>query len=480
MSKSLKEQTVSALFWSFMDKGGQQIIQFVVIFILARLLTPVESGLIGVLSIFIAVANILQESGFSSAIIRKDAVDESDFSSVFYFNVSISIVIYSVLFVMAPFIAEFYNAPVLTNLSRLLFLTFIFNAFGIVQNVHLVKRMDFKTNARITLFSVFLSGLVAVYMAYKGYGVWSLAMLQVVQAISRTVLLWLSVKWYPKAPFSFHRLRSMTSYSVKLLLNSLFNQIGGNLYGMVIGKKFSLGDTGLYTQAYKLGSISQSTVATSLQSVAFPLLNKFNDDIVRKKRTFRKIVRVVSFICFPIALFTIIAAQPIVLVALTSKWEGVIPILRIISVGCAVIPLFYLLSSLLQSVGKSGLLLSIEFVRNSLSILVIIFTVRYGVNAVVMGFSAVFIVSSVIGYYLAGKCIDYKLKEFFKDIFPYILISMISFVPFFFLSKIVNNMLLLLLLQFMFGTFVYLGLLKFFGSKVLEDFIHIVKKKQLD
>ena len=476
MAKTLKDQTVSALFWNFMDKGGQQIFQFAFIFVLARLLSPDEFGLIAVLTIFITVANILQESGFSSALIRKANVDEVDYSSIFYFNVSISVIIYILFFLFAPAIANFYERPELQKLSRFLFLAFLFNSFGVVQNVHLIREMNFRVNTRVSLIAVIISGIVAMIMAYRGYGVWSLATQQVLQAFLRSFLLWLFVRWYPKALFSFVRIRSMFSYSGKLLLNSLFNQIIANIYPLVIGKRFSLSEAGFYAQARKLNDIPQSVLASTLQGVAFPLLNNF-DDLTRKKRAFRKIVRVVSFICFPIAIFTIIGAEPIVMIVLQEKFRGVIPLLRILVIGGAFVPLFYLLSSLLQSLGKSGLLLTIEFIRNVLSILVILITISYGVNAVVMGATAVLIVSFIIGYYIAGKCINYTIIEVFKDVYPYVIIALISFVPVYFLSHIINSMLLLIIFQALIGSVIYLALLKVLGSKVVDDFIRIVRRK---
>lgn len=476
MAKTLKDQTVSALFWNFMDKGGQQIFQFAFIFVLARLLSPDEFGLIAVLTIFITVANILQESGFSSALIRKADVDETDYASIFYFNVFISIIIYILFFLFAPVIATFYNKPELQDLSRFLFLAFFFNALGVVQNVHLVREMNFRINTQVSLIAVLISGVVAIAMAYQGYGVWSLAVQQVVQAFLRSLLLWVFVRWYPKVPFSIKRIRSMFSYSSKLLLNSLFNQIIANIYPLVIGKRFSFSDVGFYSQARKLNEIPQSVIASTLQGVSFPLLNNFTD-IKRKKRAFRKIVRVVSFICFPISIFTIVAAEPIVLIILQEKFRSVIPLLRILVIGGSVVPLFYLLSSLLQSLGKSGLLLSIEFIRNILSVLVILITVSFGVSAVVMGATFVFIISFIIGYYIAGKSIGYSIIEVFKDIYPYIVIAAISYLPVYFLSYILNSMILLVIFQSLIGTVVYLGLLKILGSKVMDDFIKIVRRQ---
>lgn len=478
--KSLKEKTVSALFWSFMDKGGQQIFQFVFLLFLAGLLSAQQFGLIAILGIFTAVANILQESGFSSALIRKKKVTEEDYATTFYFNISISIFIYAIFFFFAPSIAHFYNEPILTNLSRFLFLAFVFNSFAVVQNVHLVRAMNFRVSSQISLFSSLAAGLVAVVLAYKGFGVWSLAFQQVLQSFLRSLLLTFSVKWMPRASFSFEGLKSMSAYSSKLLLKDLLNQVISNIYANVIAKKFTSTDAGYYSQADRFGRLPQSIVASSLQSVTFPLLNNIEGNSKQKKKAFRKITRVVSFICFPIAMLTIVAAEPALYVLWKDKWLPVVPILRILAIGWSVVPLFYLLSSLLQSLGRSGLLLKIETSRNILSLLTIVFSIRYGVEGVVWGICAVYIVSFVWGYYVAGKTIDYSLKEVFRDVFPYILISGISFLPFSMLDGVIFNKWIFLFVAIGGSSILYLGLLKVLGSKVLDDFIRIVRRKKLD
>lgn len=479
MAKSLKEQTALAIFWNFTEKGGQQILQFLFLFVLARLLSPQESGLIGLLAIFVAVANILQESGFSAALIRKKDVDESDYSSTFYFNIFMSMTIYTIFFLLAPLISSFYNQPDLTNLSRYLFLVFIFNAFGIVQNVQLIKKMDFKTNAQITLMAVLISGIVAVVLAYKGYGVWSLATQQVVQALLRSIFLWLVVKWMPKENFCLGRLKSMYNYSFKLLLNSLFNQISGNISSIIIGKKYTITDVGNYWQSNKLSNIPQSVIASTLSGVAFPLLNNLGDDVQRKHRAFRKLVRIISFVSFPLAIFTIIAAEPIVMLLLQSKWIGVIPMLRLLAIGSSVLPLLYVVTSLLQSLGKSGLLLTMESARNGLTIIIIFVMSYYGINEMILGTSIAAIITFIVEFHIAGKFINYRLIDVFKDITPYVIISVVVFGPLYFLCICINNYFILLLSQFLIGGVSYLVILKLLGSKIMSDFVLVLRNKSI-
>lgn len=478
MPKNLKEQTVSALFWNLLDKGGQQFFQIIFMLVLARLLSPHELGLIALLTVFISIANILQESGFSSALIRNHQATEADYSSTFYFNIAISILIYLLLFVASPSIASYYDEPILKNLSRVLFLVFIFNAFSIVQNVQLIKRMDFKTNAKITFVAVILSGIVAITMAYRGFGVWSLAMQQVVQALTRSILLWLFVRWHPLEPFRLNNLKQMSHYSFKLLLNSLFNQIAGNITAIVIGKKFSVNDAGLYSQGSKFAVIPQSVIATTLSGVAFPLLTKFGEDTETKHKVFRKIVHVICFVSFPLAAYTILAADSIVLVLLKEKWAGSIPILRYVAIGSSVLPLLYVITSLLQSLGKSGLLLSLEFARNVATILTIILTSRHGINSMVLGVSLIAILTFFCEYYITGKYIGYTFRQILKDVLPYAFISAISFFPLYVFNLWTDKHLILLLAQGIIGCGIYLVLLKILGSKVIDDFIELLGKRR--
>lgn len=478
--KSLKEKSVSALFWSFVEKGGQQIIQFVFLLFLAGMLSPKEFGLIAILAIFSAIANILQDSGFSSALVRKKDITEQDYSTVFYFNLAISILIYLVLFFVAPIIARFYDEPVLTNLSRFIFLAFLFNSFAVIQNVHLVRALNFKISSQVSLASSLVSGLIAMFLAFRGYGVWSLAAQQVIQAFLRSALLICFVKWKPHSSFCSDTLKSMFSYSSKLLLTNLLNQVTSNMYANVIAKKFTSTNAGYFAQADRFAKLPQSILATTLQSVAFPLLNKVGDDKERQKRIFRKIIRVVSFACFPIAMVTFTAAESAFFVLWGDKWLPVVPLLYILVIGFSFVALFYLLASLLQSLGRSGLLLKIETTRNLLSLGTLIFTIQFGVIPVVWGITVVYVVCFVWGYFVAGKTIKYSLFEVFRDVTPYIVISAVSFLPFYFLKSLITNDWIFLFVAIIGGVVLYLCILKVLGSKVVDDFAKIVTRKDLN
>jgi len=476
MSGSLKHKAGNALFWNFADKGGQQVIQLIFWYILMQLLDVGSFGQVAVLSIFTVIAIILQESGFFSALVRKKDPDEKDFSSVFYFNVTISLLIYGILFVCAPLIASFFNDPQLTALSRFIFLSFVFSALGVVQNVHLTRRMDFKTNAKITFFAGTISGVAAIFIAFRGYGVWSLAIQQVLQFFIRTLLLWIYVRWIPTTKFYAGRIKEMLSYSVNLLVNSLFNQLSSKLYTLVIGKYFLFTELGYYEQANKLNSIPQGTIGSSIQGVAFPLLTKI-DTMERTKRIFRKLLRIASFISFPIAMAMIVTAQPLVSALLPERWVPIVPYLQIFAVGWAFYPPFCLISSLLQALGKSGLILRIEMSRSLMFILAIFATFKWGISGMIWGYATVNIVIFVVGFYFSGQYISYRLKEVLLDITPYLFLSVLVFSPLYLLNRLEISSLAILSIQLVTGTGIYLLAVKLLGSQVLADCIDFIRKK---
>lgn len=245
-----------------------------------------------------------------------------------------------------------------------------------------------------------------------------------------------------------------------------------------MGKKYMMADAGNYSQAGKFGIIPQSVIASSLSGVAFPLLNNIGDNVEHKCRIFRKLVRVISFVCFPLAVFTFVAADSIVLVLLKEKWAGAIPMLRILTIGSSVVPLLYVLTSLLQSLGKSGLLLTMEFVRNTLTILAVFVASKYGINYMVWSVSLISVATFVGEYFVAGKTINYRMKHVCKDVLPYILLALVSFAPLHLLSYCISNNIILLVLQSVLGSAIYFGLLKLSGSKVMDDLLALIQSKR--
>lgn len=477
MADNLKYRTGIAFFWSLLDKGGQQLIQFVIIYVMARLVTPEEMGMVAVLSIFTAMATVLQDSGFASALIRKKEVTQTEYTSVFCFNVFISILIYLLFFLLAPLLSSFYDRPLLTPLSRFVFLAFVFNAFGIIQNVNLIRTLDFKTNTRITFAAGIVSGIVAITMAYYGYGTWAIAAQTVSLSLVRNILLWVFIRWKPTGTLSFAPLREMLPYSSKLLANGILNQLCGNIYPTIIGKFFSFSQAGFYSQARKFNDIPQMIIGDGLKNVAFPLLSQVNEDSERRKRAFRKIIRITCFISFPITLLLILLAEPVILVALSAKWLGVVPLLQIIAAGCLLYPLHLMTGPLLQALGKSGLILKLETSRNLAVLLSILITVRWGVEGLVWGLAIVNMLFYITELLIVARKIEYKAKELFLDVIPFLQIALLAFLPMILFNYFLpdSNVYFLALLQTLLGCLLYLLITKLSGAAILKETVEFVK-----
>lgn len=481
MDNSLKKKTGIALFWSFLDKGGQQLIQVLILYVMARLVDKSEFGAVAVLAIFSVIANLIQDSGFSSALIRKKEVTQTEYSSVFYFNISISIFIYIILFFSAPLISHIYENDSLTDLSRFIFLAFVFNAFGAVQYVHLVRNMDFRKNTIINVISGVIAGAVAIAIAMQGFGAWSLAVQLVLQMFIRVCLLWFTIRWLPGPEFSKSSLKSMAPYSVKLAATGILNQICENIHSNIIGKVFSLGQAGLYSQGKKFNTISQSIISDGIKSAAFPMLSKVNDDKERQKRAFRKVVTITAFISFPATMLLIILSNTIIDFILSEEWTAAIPLLQIVAIGAIFYPIRTLLSPLLQALGKSGLILKLDFTRNILILLSIPLSIHWGITGLLWGIGIANILFFTIEMKIACKHIDYSVKEIITDIAPYLLIAGVSFLPTLFLEgRIDLHMYIISAIQAIIGGCLYLLLVKLSGSVIIKEceelFKHFLKK----
>lgn len=476
MADSLKQKTGVALFWSLIDKGGFQVIQMLVLFFLARELTKDEFGTIAVLGIFTAIATILQDSGFTIGLIRKKDVSQEEYSSVFYFNIITSISIYTLFFISAPLLGRFYNNPELINLSRFVFLAFLLNSFGIVQNIHLIRQMNFKTNAIISLTASIISGIIAIWMAYNGYGVWALATQLVLQFAVRNLLLWIFIRWIPSMFFSFSHLKALIPFSMKLTITGIINQLGSNIQPTIIGK-YSMGQAGLYSQGTKFNTITQVIIADSIKAAILPMFTHINDDPERRTRAFRKAVRLSSFVGFPITLLLIILAKPIVLTVLTKEFIEAIPILQIAAIGAIFFCINTMNTPILQALGRSGDILKFDTARNIVIILTMFIAIRHGVLALVATMGLVNILFFIIQLTYVGTLINYNFKQIISDIVPYLGIAIGAFAPAILLGHFYNdiNIYLLGVIQTLLSAVLYLVISKLAGSTVLEDCINLVK-----
>jgi teichuronic acid exporter len=463
MTDSLKHKTFRALSWSFIDLIVQRGVQFVVGIVLARLLFPAQFGLIGMLTIFMAVAQSFLDSGFGAALIQKRDITQKDICSIFYFNIVVGMMASGLLCIIAPWISEFYNQPTLTPLTRMLSLTIVINSFGLIQTTLLRKRVDFKTQTKISLTASVVSGIIGISLAAKGFGVWSLAVQQISSSLLRTIFLWFLNTWRPMLVFSLKSLRDMFSFGSRLLISGLLNQVFDNIYLLVIGKLFSAADLGFFTRAKTMNELPSLTLSGMVGRVTFPVFSTIQDEPARIKRGLKKALTALVLVNFPMMIGMAAAAKPLVLVLLTEKWSPCIPYLRLLCMVGLLFPMNLLNLNVLQALGRSDLFLRLEIIKKVLIIINIAVTWRWGIEAMIYGQIILSVISYYLNSYYNGILIGYSIREQLTDLLPYLLMSVLMGMAVCALGFLqFKNNYLLLLTQISVGFIVYVGLCRIF------------------
>lgn len=415
---SLKQKTISGLLWSFIDNFTNQGIQFIFGIILARILEPKEFGLVGMLTVFIAVSQSFINSGFGQALIRKKESSPADFSTVFYFNIAISVICYLILFFSSGAIARFFEEPQLKPLLKVLGVSLIINAFGLIQQTILTKRIDFKLQTRISVFASLISGIVAVGMAYSGFGVWSLVAKTIIMYFTTSLLLWIWNKWKPIFVFSIQSFKELFRFGSNLLISGLIDTIYRNVYYLIIGKYFSARELGFYTRADQFHNIPSQNLASVIQRVSYPVLSSIKEDIPKLRDAYRKIIRSTMFVCFVLMFGMAAIARPMVITLIGEKWEPCVVYLQLLCFVGMFYPLHALNLNMLQVKGRSDLFLRLEIIKKLLAIPIIVFGILWGIKIMII----CMIVNSLIAYYInsywSGQLIGYSSWKQVRDIIP--------------------------------------------------------------
>lgn len=470
MKDSLKHRTIHALSWSFIESIGVQIVQFIISIILARILFPAQFGLIGMLTIFIAVAQTFLNSGFGTALIQKQDATQTDMCSVFYFNIIVGIVASGLLSIAAPWIAEFYNQPELTSLTRALSLTIIINSFGLIQTTIVTKEINFKTLTKVSIISSILSGIIGIVMAYKGYGVWSLVYQQISRAFLSTLLLWIFNTWRPSPLFSIKSLQEMFSFGSRMLASGLLDQIFNNIYLLVIGKLFSAADLGYFTRSKTLQELPSQTLAGMVGRVTFPVFSAIQDDRERLKSGMKKALTSLALLNFPMMVGISLIARPLIIVLFTEKWIESIPYLRLLCFLGFLYPMHLINLNVLQALGRSDLFFRLEIIKKILIVINIAVTWRWGISAMIYGM----IVNTIVSYYLNAYynkiLINYSIREQLFDLFPYLVVTIIMGLGVYIVGlPPYPNQLILLLVQIFTGAIIYVILCRVFRLTIFME-----------
>lgn len=421
--ESLKNKTLAGLFWSFFERIGAHLVSFAVSIILARLLMPEEYGIIAIVLIFINICNVFIHQGFSQALVQKKDADDTDFSSVFYFNMVFSVVLYAILYACAPIISDFYEMEILAPVLRVLGISLLVSSANSVQKAKVSQDMQFKKFFFSTLGGTLVSALIGIVMAYLGWGVWALVAQNLSNNIINTLILFVTVKWKPKFLFSFAKLKVLFSYGWKLLVSGLINVLYEDFRSLYVGKLYSADDLAFYTRGKQFPYLIVDNVNSSISSVLFPVISKSQGDIARVKSLTRRAIKTSAYILTPMLVGLAAAAEPLVLLLLTEKWLPCVPFLQILCINAALMPLQTANLQAINALGRSDIALKLEFFKKSFGFLMVLIFARISVLAMALAGVGTGIVSLVLNISPNKKLFGYGFFEQMKDILPFWLMS---------------------------------------------------------
>ncbi|MCF6142095.1 lipopolysaccharide biosynthesis protein [Flavobacterium sp. K77] len=478
---SLKKQALSGVFWSSLQLFGTQGIGLVVSIILARLLLPAEFGLIAMLGIFMGLAATLINSGLTSSLIRSENLDEEDYSTVFYFNLVVSGLLYVLFILVAPFIADFYNQPVLTAVVRVYSVTFVINAFSAIQITRLNKNMDFKTQLKVSIPSLILGCSIGIAMAYYGYGVWSLVWSAIIQALASTVQLWYFAKWKPLWVFNKEKFHYHFHYGIKLMFSGILDILFVNAYTIIIGKFFAPAQVGFYNRAESLQMFPVSAINSIIGKVTFPLFATIQNDDVRLKMVYKKIMQMVLFLVTPTLVLMAVLADPLFRFLLTEKWLPAVPYFQILCFNGILYPIHSYNLQILNVKGRSDLFLKLEIVKKILTVVIILISFQFGIYGLLYGSVVGSVLCFFINTHYSGRFLKYSAWEQTKDILPIIAVSVLAGAVTLAADLFLNNYYFIDFFRLVFGSI--LGVLVFtaaaflFKLGSLFELITIAKRK---
>lgn len=422
---TLKQKTINGLKWSFIENTSSLGLSFIVGIILARLLSPREFGLIGMITIFIAIASPFVTGGFGLALIRKQNCSQADYSTVFYFNLIISLLFYLLFFFTAEEISNYFNEPLLKPIVRVLGLCIIINALSFIQSIRLRKQIDFKLQTKISIIAVVVSGAVGIAMAYTGYGVWSLIAKTILGYLLTSIFLWCWNRWKPSLIFSVSSFKELFSFGSKLLVSGLIDTIYRNVYYLIIGKYYAAAELGYYTRAEQFQSLPSANLQGIIGRVSYPILSTIQDDMPRLRETYKKIIRSTMLVTFVLMLGMAAVARPMILTLIGEKWEPCVIYLQMLCFVGMFYPLNELNLNMLMVQGRSDLLLRLEIIKKALAIPVIVIAVIWGIKAMILSMMLLSLIAYYLNSYWSGRFIGYSFLEQIKDVLPSFLLAVI-------------------------------------------------------
>lgn len=470
MEKYTKQKIFSSVIWKFAERIGAQGVNLLVSIVLARILLPDEYGIVALVMIFINISNVLVEGGLATALIQKKDADNLDFSTVFYCNIVFSIIVYIILFNLSPIIAKFYNNNQLTSIIKVLSITVLVSGLKSIQNAYVSKKMIFKKFFYCTLIGTIFSAFVGIWMAYKGYGVWSLVAQQLTNTIVDTLMLWVIVKWRPIYKFSFERLRTLFKFGWKLLCSNLIDVIYNELYGLTIGKIYKPDQLAFYNKANQFPNAITVNINGSISSVMLPALSSEQDNKEKVKLMMKRSIKISAYILFPIMLILAASSESFISVILTEKWMPSSILMKLLCFSYILWPIHTINLQSISALGRSDIFLRLEIEKKIIGLIAILISIPFGIKFMVIMKIITSLISTFINSKPNKKLLDYGLFEQIRDILPSFIISLIVFIIVALMNMIQCNLLFKLIFQILAGGLTYIIL-----SKILkiEEYIYL-------
>lgn len=475
--ENLKEKTAKGLMWGAVNNGGTQVLNLLIGIVLSRHLSPSEYGVVGVLTIFTAVAGCLQASGFTQGLINMKSPTDNDYNSVFWFNIMASAILYTILFFCAPFIAQIFKQPCLIDVSRVVFLTLPLSALGIVYHAYLLKNMMNKEIAILAFCALSLSGFCGILMVFFDFSYWSLVCQQIVYIVVLNVGRYHYVKWRPSLHIDFGPVRRMFSFCVKLLITNVINTLNQHLLTFIFGNKFSIDVVGNYSQANKWNNMSHSTISNTIGQIAQPVMLSVSETNGGKQLVFRKLMRFTAFVVFPVMFGLALVANDFILLTIGEKWSDCVELLQILCLGGAFIPFHVLYYNMVIAEGKSDYYLWCNVAQIAAQLIAFFLFHKQGITIVVCAYSALNILWLFVCQVVAGKLIGLRLINMLKDIVPFMLIAMLVMMATYYMTSSIESQVATLFSQVVIAMLLYASVMKLLHAKVMDECIMFLRRR---
>lgn len=482
MSESLKQKTAKGLFWGAMNSGSTQILNLIFGIVLGRMLSPEIYSVVAILTIFVAIAGDLQSSGFTQALVNIKRPTDRDYNSVFSFNVVMSVLMYSILFLCAPLIADFYDRPYLTEVSRVLFLTFLISSLGIAHGGYMMKNMMNKEMAIIGFVSLIVSGATGITLAFLGKSYWALVWQQIAYISVNLIGKFYFVKdWRPHLSLDFGPVKRMAPFAMNILVTKIVNTISNNILTNIFGKLFPDRLVGNYSQAYKWDTMANSLVGNTVGQIAQAVLVEASpsdsSEGNRELQVFRKMLRFTCFLSMPLMLGFALVANEFILITIGDKWAGCVPLLQVLCISGAFVPLYTMYQNLAMSQGRSDIFMWLNIGQIVLQILIVMLFYRFSMLIMVCAYSVFMILWLIPWHHFTGRLIRYRWTDAFKDIAPFALSATFAMAVTYWATNMISHLYILIAIRFVLAAAIYYGIMKMAKVQILKECEQFIFKK---